>query len=60
MRYRLRTLLVAVALGPPVLWAGRLIYTAIAQDIARVVMGGKIEPAHHSEVQTIPGLTWTM
>jgi hypothetical protein len=37
MRYRLRTLMIVLALGPPVIWGGWLAYEAIAMEVVRAM-----------------------
>ena len=53
MRYRLRTLLIVLALGPLVIWAGWLAYEALASELVRAIFPvQKVQPARPGEVQT--------
>ena len=45
MRYRLRTLLIVLALGPVVIWGGWLAYEAAVSHLIRALIGPiEIEP----------------
>jgi len=53
MRYRLRTLLIGLALGPVVIWGGWLVYKAIAIEIIQaLVRPDEVQPYTFPEENT--------
>jgi hypothetical protein len=46
MRYRLRTLLIVLALAPVLIWGGWLVYRAVATEILRaLIRPDELQPA---------------
>jgi hypothetical protein len=46
LRYKLRTLLIVLALGPILIWAVWLVWLTIATEVTRMVIRGEVRPAY--------------